>query len=177
MSRYFFLLFSVLVMSTSVADSFEQQIVTDDSQLQKCNQTEVSVWSFIDVASAALYSADCSKLPELADSIQISFIYHRDFKAADFVEASETLLKRNLSDDKFQQIEPALNHFNQSYQPVQDGERYDVRLSPSGLYLLKNGEQISHSRSQLLGKHYYQIWFGDKPFNKKMKQALLKPVS
>lgn len=172
------ILVSMLTLSaTSAADSFEQQIVTDSSQLQKCNETTVSVWHFIDVASAALFSEDCGQLPTLAESIQISFIYHRDFKSEDFIEAAETLLKRNLSDAQYQEIKTDLNKFNRPYQPVHDGDRYDVRLTKTGLYLLKNGKQLSHNRSQTLGKRYYMIWFGEKPFNKKMKRALLAPSS
>ena len=157
------------------AEDFPSNISLSNGQLQKCSQTEITVMMFIDVAKAALFSSDCAQLPRLTDELQLSFIYQRDFKGEDFVEAAETLLQRNLSRDEYQQIESELDRFNQHYQAVKEGDRYDVRLTRAGLYLIKNDEVISHSSSLVLGKRYYQIWFGQKPFNDKMKQALLMP--
>lgn len=158
------------------AEGFPENISLKNGQLQKCSQTEITVMKFIDVAKAALFSSDCSRLPRLTDDLQLSFIYQRDFAGEDFIEAAETLLQRNLSETDYQQIETELDNFNQHYQAVEEGDRYDIRLTRAGLYLIKNDEVISHSSSLVLGKRYYQIWFGQKPFNDKMKQALLSPA-
>lgn len=165
----------LLMASLARAQSFEQQITTDSGPLFQCSQASVSALMFIDVADAALFSSDCSVLPRLADELQISFIYHRDFAAENFIEAAETLLKRNLSEAEYQQIEADLNAFNKPYQDVEAGDRYDVRLTGGGLQLLKNGTPLSQHPSQTLGRHYFKIWFGDKPFNNKLKQQLLTP--
>ncbi|WP_273149670.1 chalcone isomerase family protein [Methylophaga thiooxydans] len=156
------------------AEGFPDYISMDGKQLQQCSKTAIKVLKFIDVGQAALFTSDCGKLPNLTSSLQLSFIYHRDFDADDFVEASETLLQRNLTASQYAEIQNELDVFNQSYQSVVEGDRYDIRLNQQGLFLIKNGTQLSHSSSQLLGKHYYQIWFGAKPFNQNLKQALLQ---
>lgn len=174
MQRLLMMFLVLCLPALSQAQPFTQQLNTGSQTLNKCNQTEVTAMLVVDVADAALYSADCSILPKLADEVQLSFIYKRGFAAEDFIEAADTLLKRNLSDSEYQQIQADLAQFNQSYQSVVEGDRYDIRLTADGLSLLKNGKLISQHASQTLGEHYFAIWFGDDPFNKKMKQALLK---
>lgn len=170
-SALFFLCFSALAS----AQVFPTDISIDGQQLQQCSKTDIKVLKFIDVGQAALFTSNCGALPNLTAEMQLSFIYHREFEAEDFIEASEKLLQRNLSETEYQQIEADLAQFNQSFQPVIEGDRYDIQLSEQGLSLIKNGTVISHSDSTLLGKQYYQIWFGKKPFNSNMKQALLHP--
>lgn len=173
--RFFSLFLALLFAHASHANNFPAVVKTELGNLSRCSQTEVSVMKFISVADAALYSEDCSQLPALAEHLQLSFIYHREIAGEDFIEAAETLLRRNLTAEEYTQIETDLNAFNQSYQSVQDGDRYDVRRSKNGLFLLKNGHVISHHSSTVLGQVYYLIWFGDKPFNEKLKAALLRP--
>lgn len=177
MQRLMTIFLAMLLPALSQAQPFAQQLDTGKQMLNKCSQTEVTAMLVVDVADAALFSADCSILPKLASELQLSFIYKRDFAAQDFIEAADTLLKRNLSDKLYQQIQADLAQFNQSYQSVVEGDRYDIRLTADGLSLHKNGERIGQHASQTLGKHYFEIWFGDKPFNKKMKQALLNKAS
>lgn len=172
--RLLFLASGLLSASLAQAQPFQPQVATESQTLFQCSQTSVSAMMFIDVADAALFSSDCSTLPRLAEEVQISFIYHREFAAEDFIEAAETLLKRNLSKAEYQQIEADLNSFNEPYQDVVEGDRYDVRSTADGLKLLKNGEIISQNTSKILSKKYFKIWFGTQPFNKKLKKALLK---
>lgn len=175
MIKQFNLIMALLCLSfQATAEDFPDFISSDGSQLQQCSKTAIKVLKFIDVGQAALFTSDCGELPDLTPSLQLSFIYHRDFDADDFVEASETLLQRNLTDGQYAEIKNELDRFNQSYQSVVEGDRYDIRLNQNGLFLIKNGTQLSHSTSQLLGKHYYQIWFGEQPFNQNLKQALLQ---
>jgi hypothetical protein len=173
MKRLITLLLALIFSPAALSQPFSQQIETGSKTLSKCSQTEVTAMLVVDVAEAALFSADCSILPKLPDELQLSFIYQRGFAAEDFIEAADTLLRRNLSDSEYQQIQADLEQFNQSYQSVVEGDRYDIRLTASGLSLLKNGDVISQHPSQTLGRHYFAIWFGEKPFNKKMKKALL----
>ncbi|MTI63469.1 chalcone isomerase family protein [Methylophaga sp.] len=168
-------LLTVLFAQHSLADVFSSQVQTQYGQLEKCSQTQISVMKFIDVADAALYSSDCTQLPALTSDLQLSFIYHRDIAAEDFIEAAETLLERNLSATEFQQIEQDLAQFNTGYESVAEGDRYDIRRNQDGLSLFKNNRLVSQHASTTLGQRYYQIWFGDKPFNDKLKQALLEP--
>jgi len=168
---------TMLFTQHSLAETFSSHIQTEHGQLAKCSQTEISVMTFIEVADAALYSSDCAQLPALTADLQLSFIYHRNIAAEDFIEAAETLLERNLSAAEFMQIEQELTQFNMGYESVAEGDRYDIRRNQDGLSLFKNNRLVSQHASATLGQRYYQIWFGDKPFNNKLKQALLEPGS
>ncbi|GEM_PF-2047307 len=168
-------LLTTVFASNSVADAFSSHVETDFGQLSKCSQTEISVMKFIHVADAALYSSDCSRLPGLTNELQLSFIYHREIAAEDFIEAAETLLKRNLSAAEFEQIETDLEEFNAAYESVAEGDRYDIRRNQNELLLFKNNRLVGQHASSALGQYYYQIWFGDKPFNDKLKSSLLEP--
>jgi hypothetical protein len=39
--------------------------------------------------------------------------------------------------------------------------------------LFKNGQKLSHSDNTQLGEVYFDIWFGQDPFSKRMKNDLL----
>lgn len=167
---------TMLFCTALMADErFQNTAVTTSSTLQKCNETSIKVMAFVDVADAALYLTDCGDLPAIDGEKQLSFHYHRDISADDFIEASETLLQRNLTSVEYAKIEAELVKFNANYEDVKEGDVYDIRQTKSGLYLLKNGQQIAHSSSAELATYYYQIWFGQKPFNKAMKKALVSP--
>ncbi|SFJ94729.1 chalcone isomerase family protein [Methylophaga sulfidovorans] len=169
---------AIFFSSLTWADnSFPDSLPNTSPSLQKCHETAIDVMAFIDVADAALYLFDCNKLPEIRGEKQLSFLYHRAIKGADFVEAAETLLKRNLSVADYKAIEVELKRFNAAYEDVKDGDSYDIRQTQNGLYLFKNGRQLAHSSSSLLAESYYQIWFGTDPFDTDLKQDLLAPIS
>ncbi|WP_417499955.1 chalcone isomerase family protein [Methylophaga sp.] len=175
MLKFLVAMITMSVCTTLLADvRFQDTVKTTSSTLQKCNETSITVMAFVDVADAAFYLPDCNFLPDIAGEKQLSFYYHRSITADDFIEASETLLERNLTSTEYSKIEDELTRFNANYQDVEDGDVYDIRKTKSGLYLLKNGQQISHSSSIELTNFYYQIWFGPKPFNKGMKETLLE---
>lgn len=175
MQRTASFIIAIVLSQSSIAADFTDSVSTDEGVLSKCSQTEISVMKFIDVADAALYSSDCQQLPVLADDVQLSFIYHREIAAEDFIEAAETLLRRNLSASDYQQIEREMESFNAGYESVAEGDRYDIRRSNAGLALFKNQRLVSQHPSDRLGERYYAIWFGDNPFNQKLKQDLLQP--
>ncbi len=162
---------------TWAENSFPDSVKTTSTPLEKCHETAIDVMVFIDVADVALYLADCNKLPETSGKKQLSFLYHRTIEGDDFVEAAETLLKRNLSSADYKAIEAELKRFNAAYEDVESGDSYDIRQMQNGLYLFKNGRQLAYSSSSLLAESYYQIWFGADPFNKVLKEQLLAPVA
>lgn len=178
MLKLFPMIMTILFSSvTSANNSFPDSVVDTSPSLQKCHETAISVMAFIDVADAAIYRPDCSKLPEIRGKKQLSFLYHRSIESSDFIEASETLLKRNLTAAEYRNIETELQQFNAAYEDVNAGDSYDIRQTQDGLYLFKNGRQLAHSPSSTLAESYYQIWFGADPFDTDLKEDLLAPIS
>lgn len=156
------------------ANNFEPKIQLETTTLQQCSAVPIKVMLF-NLGDVALYREKCSDSSELTNlPVQLSFIYKRSFDAEDFQKSSVELLKRNLDKQTFESIEADLKDFNAGYQEANEGDRYDIRFSAdSGLRLFKNGQQLSQSDNSLLGKVYFDIWFGKDPFSKGMKKDLL----
>jgi hypothetical protein len=131
---------------------------------------------WFDVGKAALYLEDCNdRNRQLNQPMQLSFIYHREFDAEDFIESAQKLLKRNLTQAEYASLEHDLRAFNENYQAVKQGDRYDIRFTDNAeVVLVKNGRPISQTFSPVLREKYPLIWFGKDPFNKQIKQDLLK---
>jgi hypothetical protein len=159
------------------AQSFAERSTVADSSLQLCAQTEMTVMWF-DLGKAALYLEDCNdKHRQLNQPMQLSFIYHREFDAEDFIESAEKLLKRNLTQAEYASLEHDLRAFNQNYQGVKKGDRYDIRfINNAEVELVKNGRTISQTSSSILREKYPLIWFGKDPFDKQIKRDLLKAL-
>ena len=164
-----------IVIADSQASDFEPTASIGNHQLQLCSQAPIKVLSVISVGKAALYLADCDKTEQmLQQPIQLAIIYQRAFSAEDFIESATKLLKRNIPQDQFNDLREELDTFNSNYQAIAKGERYDICHSPqTGLLLHKNGRQIARSESSKLAQAYFKIWFGERPFNKKLKKQLL----
>lgn len=157
------------------ANSFEAQIqLNNTTVLQQCSAVPIRVMVF-NLGDVALYREQCTDESDLTSQpVQLSFIYKRQFDAEDFQKSSVELLKRNVDSSTFNAIESALIDFNAGYQDARQGDRYDIRFSAeTGLMLFKNGQQLSQSDNLQLGEVYFDIWFGDDPFSKRMKNDLL----
>ena len=155
---------------------FSDSVMVGEQPLELCNNAKIKVMAMFTVGQAAMYLQDCKQQTEpLNQPIQLSIVYQREFTPEDFQKSAYKLLQRNLSEQQFGAIEDQLQEFNSNYQAISKGERYDICYSENtGLMLHKNGQLISQSPSQALGESYFQIWFGERPFNKKLKKALLK---
>ncbi|THK40323.1 hypothetical protein E8Q33_14295 [Methylophaga sp. SB9B] len=164
----------LLPFQLASANSFESEIPFDNSVLQQCSAVPIRVMVF-NLGDVALYRQQCTDDSDLTSQpLQLSFIYKRSFDAEDFQKSSVELLKRNIDAKTFDAIETALIDFNAGYQEAKQGDRFDIRFSSeAGLMLFKNGQQLSHSDNTQLGEVYFDIWFGQDPFSKRMKNDLL----
>lgn len=160
-------------------DPFKPSISFDQQVLYMCSRADMTVMHWFNLGQVALYLQDChdSNKQWRQQPIQLSFVYNREFSADDFIESSQKLLKRNMSEQQFTAIEPSLKQFVKNFKPVKEGDRYDIRYAKeTGLVLLKNGTVVSRSDSSELGQEYYLIWFGKKPFSTSIKLTLLAPI-
>ncbi|AFJ01518.1 hypothetical protein Q7C_340 [Methylophaga frappieri] len=158
------------------AVAFQPTITLQQDTLSLCASSPMKKMLF-DLGEVALYALDCQSLSaeSLTDQpVYLSFRYARSFDAEDFIDSSETLIRRNSDADKFAQIAASLSAFNANYEAISDGERYDIGWSEqTGLILKKNDRLLSQSDSAQLADVYFRIWFGDKPFSTRLKNNLL----
>ncbi|MCC5797348.1 MAG: chalcone isomerase family protein [Methylophaga sp.] len=170
------LIFSSMILLTGIshAGSFTDRSAFSGQILQLCSESALRVMLF-NLGDVALYRQQCSAAPDpLSPPLKLSFVYNRGFTGDEFRKSADELIRRNVDDATYQQIEADLQVFNAGYQDVRAGDRYDIGFSENaGLVLLKNGTQVSQSDSLELAAVYYKIWFGNNPFSGRVKSNLL----
>lgn len=170
---FFSILLGFFFSLSAYANSDAQSL--DTGELKLCNSSEVNILFVLDVGDAELYLPDCEVLDY--SEFMLAITYNRPFTAEEFIASSDELVSRNNSRAIYQQIKTDLDYFNSHYQAVEKGEEYRISYTfKKGLNLQKNGKILSSSDNALLAKAYFKIWFGDRPFHKKMKKELLKNI-
>lgn len=145
------------------------------SHLKLCNTSDINIVFVFDVGRAELYLPDCTVLDY--SEFMLAITYNRPFTAEEFITSSDELISRNNSVEAYEKIKDELNQFNSQYQGVEQGDEYRIsHTNVNGLSLHKNGLLISSSDNKDLAMAYFKVWFGEKPFHKKMKKNLLNNI-
>ena len=143
--------------------------------MQACTRGDVRALRFIRVGEARLSLDDCARngLP-LEPPLRLQFSYRRDVPGDAFAEAAETMIKRNADPDVFAELQPRIQAFNANYRDIGDGDTYQLDYATDGRLLLSlNGEPLATERGDDFALHYLNIWFGDDPYNDRLKRDLL----
>jgi len=150
----------------------------DAPDLQRCSEVELKVIGLFSVGTASLHLADCAQADRVLERVpkQFSLLLDRDMAGADLVESANELLVENLDDVGDPTELPAeLACLANAYVDAEDGERFDVVYEPERrLALYRNGELLEECPDRGRGHEYFNIWFGEEPFNQRMKKALLE---
>ena len=128
-----------------------------------------------EVGHAKLFLPNCENMGN--NEYMLSITYNRTFTADEFIKSSNILIELNNTTDIYKSIKAELDDFNKNYQAVEKGDEYSISYTyKNGFNLEKNGTLVSSSNNQELAKAYFKVWFGDEPFNKKMKKNLLSNI-
>lgn len=143
--------------------------------LEACSSARVKAWKIISVARASVYLPDCERLDwPLQPPVALRFAYEREVPGNAFTESANEMLARNMNADDFGKISNAAAAFNEHYRSVGDGDTYHMLRHGDGhLTLWLNGEELVSVHNPALARHYFLIWFGEKPFSESLKQDLL----
>lgn len=148
------------------------------STLQRCSEVQLKVIGLFSVGTASLHLADCDEAGRVLEAIpkQFSLELDRDMAGEDLVESANELLVENLEDvDSPQELPEELACLANAYVDAQDGERFDVVYEPNErLALYRDEELLKECPDQGRGHEYFKIWFGEEPFNERMKERLLE---
>ena len=175
MKLFLTVLMAIFSLNVQAAE-FDKTYQLGEQSLTLCAQTPMKKMLF-NLGDVALYAKDCAAVN--ADSltsqpVHLTFKYERGFDGEDFITSSDELIKRNTDDAEYQAIKTDLQRFNDNYEAIADGERYDIGWSEqTGLVLSKNNRQLSQQNSAELAAIYFRIWFGNEPFSRDIKEALL----
>ncbi|MCG8464995.1 MAG: chalcone isomerase family protein [Xanthomonadales bacterium] len=142
--------------------------------LQECSRVKMRVFGgLITIGEASLHLSDCADAQRVLDPVpkQFSIDLSRDASAQRLQAMADDLIEENFSPRDKQRF----HCITQSYIDAEAGSRYDVRYIPKlGLQLWLDQQLLAHCPEDAKPEDYFAIWFGHKPFNKKLKQRLVQ---
>lgn len=146
--------------------------------LERCSEVELKVIGLFSVGTASLHLADCSQADRVLEAIpkKFSLELDRDMAGQDLIDSANELLVDNLADvDRPENLPEELACLANAYVDATDGERFDVVYEPGErLALYRDDELLEECPDRGRGHEYFKIWFGEEPFNDKMKRRLLE---
>ncbi|WP_109439930.1 chalcone isomerase family protein [Acinetobacter haemolyticus] len=139
------------------------------ASLQACTSAPLIVTKK-NVGVVRYFAEDCNKNWQ-DQSIRLDFNYSHDIPEWAFKRAAQHFLKKNV--DNYSSNSP-LNRITQLYRPVQKGDLYRLEYTASSQTLsLSLNQKVLGSIQHAQVNQYFKIWFGQSPFNAKLKQELL----
>ena len=137
--------------------------------LKKCSSAPLMV-SSKNVGTMTYHAENCQKSWD-SQSVQLDFAYQTDIPEWAFKRAASYFLKKNVPE--FSQTS-ALDRITQLYKPVKKGDFYRLSYQQASKKLNLSLNQSSlGSIVDERANQYFKIWFGETPFNAKLKQQLL----
>jgi hypothetical protein len=171
---------TLLVLNSHAAEikdvQFEDQVVINGVEL-KLNGLAVLKWAMLfDVYAGGFYLPDgvpgLTWTDDVAKKLELS--YFRDIEAKGFADASDKLLKENLSAENYAKLAERLTKFYGFFRDVKPGDRYSINYVPeNGTELKLNGDVMGSVPGHDFAVAYFGIWLGDKPINKTFRDKLL----
>ena len=160
------------------AQELPSSVDLDETTIQHCGDVKLRVFGgLITIGKAGLYLQDCARTDRIMDNVpqQFSVLLGRDADGERLTRMARDGLEDNLSESTRQQLDDTFRCMTEAYRDAETGRRYDVRYLPGhGLQLWLDDELLADCPCGPEGAGYFSIWFGNDPFNTKMKQALLQ---
>ena len=131
---------------------------------------------FFKVYTGALYvtNAGSSDLELSAMPKRLDVHYYHKTPKKYMVRAAEKALKKNLSDEDFEQLKPAIQLLHDTYIDGQKGAVASIIHRPGkGLTYLFNDRELLTIPDDRFANAYFTIWLGEQPSSRTMKRALL----
>lgn len=147
------------------------------SELTRCAELKLRVAGLFSVGTASLHLADCGDADRILESVPKRFSLHldRNISGDDLSRTARELLYENLALEESQALPEELACLADAYVDGSEGQRFDVTYLPDeALTLALNGEILKRCPDRGRGAEYFQIWFGDEPFHRRMRDRLLE---
>ncbi|TVT77680.1 chalcone isomerase family protein [Acinetobacter colistiniresistens] len=155
--------FSILCLGTPLS------LVHANTQLCK---TAPLIVTTKNVGSVSYYANNCSQNWE-NQNIRLDFSYSQNIPDWAFKKAATYYLKKNVPNFSDKSV---LNQITALYKPVKKGDLYALNYNQMNKQLsLSLNQKSLGSITDPQANQYFKIWFGDSPFNAKLKQQLLNP--
>jgi hypothetical protein len=171
-----FLILSVLpFISEAKSPDFPQSISASSVELQKIGEGTFR-WMFIKVYDGAFYldaeNTNAGALDDVAKRLELS--YHVGISAEQFRESGDSIVRRNVEEETWLNIQDRLAQLNEAYQDVEKGDRYALTYAPgAGTTLMLNGEPLVTVEGADFARAYFSIWLGEDAVKASFRDALL----
>lgn len=100
--------------------------------------------------------------------------YFRNIKGEDFAEATEVMIKKNVTPARYQAMKERVDRFNSLYRDVKPGDRYRALYIPGrGTSLYHNNRLISTTKGDDFAFAFFSVWLGKNPIDKNFRSILL----
>lgn len=142
-----------------------------DANLRNCSTEPVEKY-FFDIGTAELNLADCADAADMLAPVtkQYAIRVVRPMDGEALGDSGRKLLERNLGEGA---ALAAFACMNEAYVDMQPGDRVEVSFLPGqGLLLRMNDAVLAECPSGDEGAGYFAIWFGEKPFDEDLRDAL-----
>lgn len=164
--------------TVSFADAeFSKTARVGDHELQLANLARLYYKVIFTGAAVGLYLDKVTAPDALLNDVpkRLEFVYFGSLAAEDFVAAANESLADNLDSEQLEQLRDDIDAFNDLYVDIKKYDRYAISYAPDyGLELTLNDQPLGRIENSELAAAYYQIWFGDKPFNRNLKTSLVE---
>lgn len=168
------LLFLLCLFTSALADESVSFAEIEQMGWSECTRSDVRALRFIRVGEASLSKPDCSEGELLEPPMRLEFGYFRDVPGDAFGKAADNFLRKNMSDDTYNEFSVRFDEFNQQYVDIGDGDTYSLTYLENGeLVLGLNGTELYRESGHEFAELYFTIWFGDDPYATRLKNNLL----
>lgn len=160
--------------------SFSENHLVDQTELT-LKGVAVLKWGFLfDVYAGAFYLPEGISGQNWTEDVpkRLELSYFLNFKAEDFSESSDKLLRSSLSDAEYAALAERLQKFYQLFRDIKPGDRYSLTYRyGSGTELRLNGELLGVAPGADFAVAYFGLWLGSQPINEKFRNRLLNGLS
>lgn len=162
----FFTILSVISLQTQA-----------NAHLVKAGEATAYWGGFIPVYDSTLWVPENTTLKTLLSDqtpIKLELCYRVSLSKADFIEAANSALPQNLSEE----LSLAVNRLHQTYQAVNENDCYQLFYSlETGVQLWLNNTLKYQDKTADFKRVYFGIWLGENPLSESVKDALTESLS
>lgn len=155
---------------------FDERVEVRSNNLERMGTGILKYMGFIKAYAGALYTLPGTDPEAILDDSpkRLEVEYFVALKGEDFGPATYKGLTRNISADMIDRLRERIDYHNSLYVDVRPGDRYALTYLPGhGTELSLNGNSLGVIEGADFASAIFSLWLGEKPFDRRFKQALL----
>jgi hypothetical protein len=157
--------------------TFQDKIIVANEEFQLYGVALLKYMLFFNGYVGALYlPASIDPADAMGDvSKHLVLHYFHDIKKEDFQTSTTAIIKQNVSEASYQNIEDRVQTFNALYRDVRSGERYSLTyIKGKGSTLALNGKTLGTIPGDDFCVAVFSIWLGENPIDEHFRDTLLQ---